>query len=191
MCWPSTWSIWMPKSTKLSRFRGRPMRSSNILTSCLGESSRPFRRCVLALVSDHGFVAVSKTVHPAVGTVTPFWVTAANSMEASELERLSQIRRAVSDGRFPRPNGTVSGRACQSRRRHLNRRTVLCSRPSLSRRHMASLTKSARTVCGRTPQLSVCVSVWGPESSARLPEISILTFIRGFGPSRWESSGFH
>ncbi len=45
--------------------------------------------CVLALVSDHGFVAVSKTVHPAVGTVTPFWVTAANSMEASELERLS------------------------------------------------------------------------------------------------------
>jgi hypothetical protein len=44
---------------------------------------------VLALVSDHGFVSVAKTVHPAVGTVTPFWVTAANAADASELERLS------------------------------------------------------------------------------------------------------
>ena len=44
----------------------------------------------LALVSDHGFVAVEKTVHPATGTVTPFWVTAANASEAAELERLSK-----------------------------------------------------------------------------------------------------
>ncbi len=45
---------------------------------------------VLALVSDHGFVPVEKTVHPAAGTVTPFWVTAGNPQEASELERLSK-----------------------------------------------------------------------------------------------------
>lgn len=44
----------------------------------------------VALVSDHGFVAVEKTVHPAVGTVTPFWVTASTPAEAAELERLSQ-----------------------------------------------------------------------------------------------------
>jgi predicted AlkP superfamily pyrophosphatase or phosphodiesterase len=45
---------------------------------------------VFALVSDHGFVSVRKTVHPPVGTVTPFWVTAATTAEASELERLSR-----------------------------------------------------------------------------------------------------
>ena len=44
----------------------------------------------LALVSDHGFVPVEKTVHPAAGTVTPFWVTAGNPQEAAELERLSK-----------------------------------------------------------------------------------------------------
>ena len=43
-----------------------------------------------ALVSDHGFVRVEKTVHPAVGTVTPFWVTAANEGEAAELDKLRQ-----------------------------------------------------------------------------------------------------
>jgi predicted AlkP superfamily pyrophosphatase or phosphodiesterase len=44
---------------------------------------------VFALVSDHGFVSVEKTVHPPVGKVTPFMVTAADSKEAGELERLS------------------------------------------------------------------------------------------------------
>jgi predicted AlkP superfamily pyrophosphatase or phosphodiesterase len=43
-----------------------------------------------ALVSDHGFVSVEKTVHPPVGAVTPFWVTAADASEAGELERLSR-----------------------------------------------------------------------------------------------------
>ena len=33
---------------------------------------------------------MEKTVHPATGTVTPFWVTAANASEAAELERLSK-----------------------------------------------------------------------------------------------------
>jgi predicted AlkP superfamily pyrophosphatase or phosphodiesterase len=45
---------------------------------------------VFALVSDHGFVSVEKTVHPAAGKVTPFWVTAGDSQEAVELERLRQ-----------------------------------------------------------------------------------------------------
>jgi predicted AlkP superfamily pyrophosphatase or phosphodiesterase len=44
---------------------------------------------ILALVSDHGFVSVEKTVHPAVGNVTPFMVTARDASEAAELERLS------------------------------------------------------------------------------------------------------
>ena len=45
---------------------------------------------VFVLVSDHGFVPVERTVHPAVGKVTPFWVTAANASERDELERLRQ-----------------------------------------------------------------------------------------------------
>ena len=44
---------------------------------------------VLALVSDHGFVPIQKTVHPPVGTATPFWVTAATKEEAVELARLA------------------------------------------------------------------------------------------------------
>jgi predicted AlkP superfamily pyrophosphatase or phosphodiesterase len=48
------------------------------------------RDTVFALVSDHGFVPVEKTVHLAVGKVTPFWVTANDAREAEELERLRQ-----------------------------------------------------------------------------------------------------
>jgi predicted AlkP superfamily pyrophosphatase or phosphodiesterase len=48
------------------------------------------RDSVFALVSDHGFVSVEKTVHPPVGKATPFWVTAANTQDADELERLRQ-----------------------------------------------------------------------------------------------------
>jgi predicted AlkP superfamily pyrophosphatase or phosphodiesterase len=47
------------------------------------------RDAVFALVSDHGFVSVETTVHPPVGKVTPFMVTATDSKEAAELERLS------------------------------------------------------------------------------------------------------
>jgi predicted AlkP superfamily pyrophosphatase or phosphodiesterase len=42
------------------------------------------------LVSDHGFVAVEKTVHPAAGEVTPFWVSASDSAAAARLEELRQ-----------------------------------------------------------------------------------------------------
>ena len=45
---------------------------------------------IFSLVSDHGFVPVEKTVHPAVGSVTPFWVTAEDTVAAAELQRLSQ-----------------------------------------------------------------------------------------------------
>lgn len=45
---------------------------------------------VLALVSDHGFVSVERTVHPPVGKATPFMVTASDAGEAEELERLRQ-----------------------------------------------------------------------------------------------------
>jgi Type I phosphodiesterase / nucleotide pyrophosphatase len=45
---------------------------------------------VLALVSDHGFVSVEKTVHPAVGTVTPFVVSTKDAGEASQLEMLTK-----------------------------------------------------------------------------------------------------
>lgn len=47
------------------------------------------KETVFALVSDHGFVSVEKTVHPPVGKVTPFMVTASDPAEAGELERLS------------------------------------------------------------------------------------------------------
>ena len=45
---------------------------------------------VLALVSDHGFVQVDKTVHPPVGTVTPFIVSTNDAETARQLERLRQ-----------------------------------------------------------------------------------------------------
>ena len=47
------------------------------------------RDTVMALVSDHGFVSVEKTVHPPTGLTTPFWVIARNDAESAELERLS------------------------------------------------------------------------------------------------------
>jgi predicted AlkP superfamily pyrophosphatase or phosphodiesterase len=43
---------------------------------------------VFALVSDHGFVSVEKTVHPPAGKVTPFLVTASDPKDGAELERL-------------------------------------------------------------------------------------------------------
>ena len=46
------------------------------------------RDTVVALVSDHGFVSVEKTVHPPVGKATAFWLTAANANEADQLEQL-------------------------------------------------------------------------------------------------------
>ena len=45
---------------------------------------------VLALVSDHGFVPVDKTVHPPVGTVTPFMVSTSDPEVAGRLENLRQ-----------------------------------------------------------------------------------------------------
>jgi predicted AlkP superfamily pyrophosphatase or phosphodiesterase len=45
---------------------------------------------VLALVSDHGFVQVDKTVHPSVGTVTPFVVSTNDAKVAAQLESLRQ-----------------------------------------------------------------------------------------------------
>jgi predicted AlkP superfamily pyrophosphatase or phosphodiesterase len=45
---------------------------------------------VLALVSDHGFVPVDKTVHPAVGAVTPIMVSANDPEVAGRLEQLRQ-----------------------------------------------------------------------------------------------------
>jgi hypothetical protein len=47
------------------------------------------KEAVFALVSDHGFVTVEKTVHPPVGRVTPFLVIAGDPKTADELERLS------------------------------------------------------------------------------------------------------
>jgi predicted AlkP superfamily pyrophosphatase or phosphodiesterase len=48
------------------------------------------RDTVFALVSDHGFVSVEKTVHPLVGNASPFLVTAADAKEARELEQLRE-----------------------------------------------------------------------------------------------------
>jgi predicted AlkP superfamily pyrophosphatase or phosphodiesterase len=45
---------------------------------------------VLALVSDHGFVSVGQTVHPPVGAVTPYLVTAGDAETATQLETLSK-----------------------------------------------------------------------------------------------------
>ena len=43
---------------------------------------------VFALVSDHGFVTVDRTVHPAAGKATPFWVSADQPAEAEALGKL-------------------------------------------------------------------------------------------------------
>jgi predicted AlkP superfamily pyrophosphatase or phosphodiesterase len=43
---------------------------------------------VLALVSDHGFVSVEKTVHPSAGSMSPFMISAADADTASRLEQL-------------------------------------------------------------------------------------------------------
>src|SRR5215467_3075358 len=43
---------------------------------------------VLAFVSDHGFVQVDKTVHPPVGTVTPFVLSTDDREVAARLEQL-------------------------------------------------------------------------------------------------------
>jgi hypothetical protein len=53
------------------------------------QRSAPFS-IFLALVSDHGFVPVERTVHPPLGTVSPFWVTAASASDADELLRLRE-----------------------------------------------------------------------------------------------------
>jgi predicted AlkP superfamily pyrophosphatase or phosphodiesterase len=53
------------------------------------------RDTVLALVSDHGFVTVEKTVHPPVGEVTPFWVTARDEASAA---RLAELRKNPANG---------------------------------------------------------------------------------------------
>ncbi len=45
---------------------------------------------VFALVSDHGFVAVDKTVHPPAGKITPGLVWANTAAEAAELEKLRE-----------------------------------------------------------------------------------------------------
>jgi predicted AlkP superfamily pyrophosphatase or phosphodiesterase len=45
---------------------------------------------VLALTSDHGFVSVERTVHPPVGTVTPYVVTANDAKDAAQLDELSR-----------------------------------------------------------------------------------------------------
>lgn len=43
---------------------------------------------VLALVSDHGFVAVDKTVHPPAGDITPFILSTSDPAVAGQLEQL-------------------------------------------------------------------------------------------------------
>jgi predicted AlkP superfamily pyrophosphatase or phosphodiesterase len=62
---------------------------------------------IFAMVSDHGFVSVEKTVHPPVGKISPFWVTASDPREAAELERLRQdpangIGRRIPSGEWAR-----------------------------------------------------------------------------------------
>lgn len=48
------------------------------------------KEALFALVSDHGLVNVEKTVHLAVGRLTPFLAIADDSQTAGELERLSR-----------------------------------------------------------------------------------------------------
>jgi len=62
---------------------------------------------VLALVSDHGFVPVEKTVHPPVGTVTPFMVSTDDPEVAATLNNLRQdptngIGRKISSSEWKR-----------------------------------------------------------------------------------------
>jgi predicted AlkP superfamily pyrophosphatase or phosphodiesterase len=61
----------------------------------------------LALVSDHGFVPVDKTVHPPNGTVTPFMVSANDAETATKLEQLrgdpaNGIGRRISSAEWKR-----------------------------------------------------------------------------------------
>jgi predicted AlkP superfamily pyrophosphatase or phosphodiesterase len=61
----------------------------------------------LVLVSDHGFVPVDKTVHPPIGTVTPFMVSTDDRETASKLESLQRdpangIGRKISSAEWKR-----------------------------------------------------------------------------------------
>ena len=66
---------------------------------------------VFGLVSDHGFVAVDKTVRPPIGKISPGLVSASSAAEAAELEKL---RQDTANGWRPLPQESGSRNAEKS-----------------------------------------------------------------------------
>ena len=131
---------------------------------------------VFALVSDHGFVSVEKTVHPPVGTVTPFWVTAATASEAGELERLSHdpasgIGRQIPAAELRRfqPDKPEPVAAFEPADR------FIFSPKPMETRYGKPYEIGTHGLWPGHPDYRSVFLLWGPEiGAARLPEISIL-----------------
>jgi predicted AlkP superfamily pyrophosphatase or phosphodiesterase len=131
---------------------------------------------VLALVSDHGFVSVEKTVHPTVGTVTPFWVTAASATEAAELERLKRdpgngIGRRIPAAEWHRflPNTPEPVAAYEPAD------GFLFSPKPLESRYGKPYEVGTHGLWPGRPEYRSVFLLWGPGVKAeRLPELSIL-----------------
>jgi predicted AlkP superfamily pyrophosphatase or phosphodiesterase len=138
------------------------------------------RDTVFALVSDHGFVSVEKTVHPPVGTVTPFWVTAANREEAAELERLSHdpangIGRRIPPAEWRRFLPETSGTKPEPAAAYEPADRFLFSPKPLETRYGKPYEIGTHGLWPGRPDYRSVFLLWGPGIRAeRLPEISIL-----------------
>jgi predicted AlkP superfamily pyrophosphatase or phosphodiesterase len=131
---------------------------------------------VFALVSDHGFVSVEKTVHPPVGTATPFWVTAATAAEADELERLSRDAASGIGRRIPaeewrrfQPDKAEPAAVFEPADR------FAFSPKPLDTRYGKPYEIGTHGLWPAHPDYRSVMLLWGPGIGAkRLPEISIL-----------------
>jgi predicted AlkP superfamily pyrophosphatase or phosphodiesterase len=134
------------------------------------------KNTVFALASDHGFVSVDKTVRPAAGMVTPFWVTAASEADAVELERLRQdpgngIGRQIPAAEWQRflPDTPVPLAAYEPAD------GFLFSPKPLDDRYGKPYEIGTHGLWPGRPDYRSVFLLWGPRIKAeRLPEMSIL-----------------
>jgi predicted AlkP superfamily pyrophosphatase or phosphodiesterase len=130
----------------------------------------------MALVSDHGFVAVEKTVHPAVGMVSPFWVTASNAEEAAALAKLQRdpangIGRLIPSAEWRRfmPGKAEPAAAYEPADR------FAFSPKALETQYGKPYEIGTHGLWPGRPEYRSVFVLWGPGVKAeRLPEISIL-----------------
>ena len=130
---------------------------------------------VFALVSDHGFVSVERTVHPTAGKVTPFWVTADDPQQAAELDRLSRdpangIGRSISPQEWQRflPGVPVPAAAYEPAD------LFLFSPSPLDSRYGKPYEIGTHGLWPGRPEYRSVFLLWGPGiGPARIPEIPI------------------